>query len=1124
MRKLIHWFWISLLHLQYFSGWGQSIRFTKIPSQFESGGVLGMAQDKQGYLWIATKAEGIQRYDGNEFVKFVHKDGDPNTLGNNWAECLAIDSAGIIWVGFYGQGLDRFDPFTLTFRHFRHSPKDPSSLTNDTVTSIIEDHSGNLWVGNYGGLDLFERKKVRFTHYTNNPNDPTTLSSGRVRVIYEDHQGGLWVGCGTPFYSIDHESKAAGGLNRFNRLTGKFTRYLHDPNDPSSLSSNKVSAIYEDSKGNFWVGTALDGLHSLDRSSGKFVHYYYDPKHPEKLSAPPLYGDHDGLMGHIRFIGEDITGSIWIGHFPNGLNRFDPETQKTKHYGYAFSDQGIRIVDTTEGFNDSQPWQFLSGGDGMVWISTQNGYLYSINPSRTTIPYNRISEKSTGSFYMEPDGHSLWICTEDGLVQRDLIHDTKRVWKHDSTNPHSLIHNYVTCIRSDGMGKFWVATVIGLCHFDPINGSFEPIVHKDSNAVSQGCDYILNLFIDRKNQLWIASGCGLELFDQSTHSFVHQDFKEPIMNGMGGLVGFCVAEDNDRNRWFATSRGIWESKYNGTIASYFGNVLVKCVFVDSAGVVWAGNNAGLYYFDKTKLAFVEFRDPNSGLLFEPVLNILEDDQKNLWVSTKNSIVRINPGRNFLNVFGFNNGVHENSLFFSDNFKATNGKLILFDQTGYYLFFPNKINTNDAPPRVNFENIKLGDHELLPSANGPLKESILKATQIQLPFDLNTFSFDFSAIHYNSPGSINYAFMLENYSGEWHHIGAGHIAYFFNVPPGKYVFRVKAINADGIAGEKSIDVLITPPWWKTWWAYTIFILTFFGLIWGFVAYRSKHLRIENKKLEEKVTHRTEELRQSIDNLTKTQAQLIQSEKMASLGEITAGIAHEIQNPLNFINNFAQVNEEFIGEAEDAIKKGQSDDAINILHNLKENQKKINQHGQRADSIVKGMLQHSRTSSGQKEPTDLNALVDEYLRLSYHGWKAREKSAHVNLKKNLDPSIKTINVVSQDLGRVILNLCNNAFYAVSEKSKSHPNGYEPTVEVSTSQLDHKVEINIRDNGNGIHEAAIKKIFQPFFTTKPTGQGTGLGLSLAYDIIKAQGGTIKVYSQENEGAEFVIELPIE
>src|SRR6185369_6704347 len=254
------------------------------------------------------------------------------------------------------------------------------------------------------------------------------------------------------------------------------------------------------------------------------------------------------------------------------------------------------------------------------------------------------------------------------------------------------------------------------------------------------------------------------------------------------------------------------------------------------------------------------------------------------------------------------------------------------------------------------------------------------------------------------------------------------------------------------------------------------------------------------------------------------QLIQSEKMASLGELTAGIAHEIQNPLNFVNNFSEVNEELIKELKGEADKGNLEEVKAIANDIAFNSEKINHHGKRADTIVKGMLQHSRSSSGQKEPTDINALADEYLRLAYHGLRAKDKSFNTDIKTDFDNNIGKINIIPQDIGRVVLNLINNAFYAVDEKKKQNQNGYEPTVSVSTKKVNEKVEIKVRDNGNGIPQKVLDKIFQPFFTTKPTGQGTGLGLSLSYDIVKAHGGEIKVNTKENEGTEFTIVLSVQ
>ena len=292
-----------------------------------------------------------------------------------------------------------------------------------------------------------------------------------------------------------------------------------------------------------------------------------------------------------------------------------------------------------------------------------------------------------------------------------------------------------------------------------------------------------------------------------------------------------------------------------------------------------------------------------------------------------------------------------------------------------------------------------------------------------------------------------------------------------------------------------------------------------LVIGFILYRNNR---QKQKANQLLQQQKEKVESTLTELKSAQSQLIQSEKMASLGELTAGIAHEIQNPLNFVNNFSDINKELLEELKEEADKGNLKEVKAIADDVIGNEEKINHHGKRADGIVKGMLQHSRSSSGVKEPTDFNALADEYLRLAYHGLRAKDKSFNAELKTDFDSSIGNISIIPQDIGRVILNLINNAFYAVDEKKKQLGDGFEPTVSVSTKKANSKVEISVKDNGNGIPQKVLDKIFQPFFTTKPTGQGTGLGLSLAYDILKAHGGEIKVETKETEGTTFIITLP--
>jgi signal transduction histidine kinase len=296
----------------------------------------------------------------------------------------------------------------------------------------------------------------------------------------------------------------------------------------------------------------------------------------------------------------------------------------------------------------------------------------------------------------------------------------------------------------------------------------------------------------------------------------------------------------------------------------------------------------------------------------------------------------------------------------------------------------------------------------------------------------------------------------------------------------------------------------------------------GGLWRRNVYKQRSYALLQQQKQE-IDIQKAKVEKTLAELKSTQTQLIQQEKMASLGELTAGIAHEIQNPLNFVNNFAEVNKELLTEMNEEIEKGRLHEVKAIARDVMENEEKISHHGKRADGIVKSMLQHSRVSSGKKEPTDINALADEYLRLAFHGIRAKDKTFNAKFETDLDKSIGKINVVPQDIGRVLLNLINNAFYAVDEKKRQLDGSFEPCVSVTTRKVDSHVEIKVKDNGNGIPQKMLDKIFQPFFTTKPTGQGTGLGLSLSYDIVtKGHGGELKVNTVENEGSEFIVTLP--
>src|SRR5579863_4682324 len=1130
MRKRFLILVFTGLICQHSNLFSQQISFTPViyKSDRDNAGFLGITQDRLGNIWLSSFDGGIYRYDGSGFVNFQHNDTSSNSVAGDHAECIYADSSDMIWIGTFGQGLDRFDQITNHFTHFRHSAHESSSLANDTVTAILKDREGNFWIGTYGGLDLFNSKDGTFKHFSHNPNNRSGLSSNRVKSIYQDHQGTLWVGCGSVFPN-EGAIQEEGGLNRFNRSDGSFTWFMHEPGNPNSLETNKVKALFEDSKGNFWVGTSGNGLHIMDRTKGTFTHYYYDSNHPEKLSRP-VVGRFN--YDHITFINEDILGGIWIGSYSGGINRYDPAAKKITHYGKARDGSKSLptfLADTSSGYTDFGTWQALFTPDGQIWVTLYRPIaeprIYHSTIIRNRIPFYPTDKMGAANTFYDDSDSLLWVGTDSGLIKKNRILHTEKIYIKESGNLNSLSNKMINVIRVDKEKKLWLGTGGGLNEYDPVSDRFTSFRFSPKIESSLRNDTVNCICVDHNDGLWVGTPDGLDKLDKKSGSFIHFKFENRGRYEYDSWVS-CMQEDQNGQLWVGTVDGLYRININtGAITTILPVARTLSIAVDSKNIVWissdTGRNTGfqnLYRLNQNH--FVLFTDPITQGRITDVYDIMEDGHQNLWVSTTNAIFRINDKRDRVRRFGPEYGFHKD-VFTGDNFKARNGKMFFGNANGYYSFFPDDLKDN-SQPLLNFTRFILNGEEIFPVESGILQKAVWMTNEIRLAHNENNFSFEFAGIDYQAPGEMRYLFKLENYDNDWLAYGNGRRANYFNVPPGSYTLRVKAFVKYGGLSEKSMRIIISPPWWKTWWAYIIFGTLVIGAIWGFIVYRSRKLSAQNRLLEEKVAHRTEQLNLSLKELKSTQNQLIQSEKMASLGELTAGIAHEIQNPLNFVNNFSELNSELISEMKDEIAKGNIGEIKSLAGNIEENEKKILQHGKRADAIVKNMLQHSRTSNSVKEPTDLNKLADEYLRLSYHGLRAKDKSFNAAMQTNYDKNIGKINIIPQDIGRMFLNLYNNAFYAVAEKKQGEPETYEPTVHVSTRMINAKVEIRVKDNGNGIPQKVVDKIFQPFFTTKPTGQGTGLGLSLSYDIIKAHGGEIKVETKEGEGTEFVILIP--
>jgi signal transduction histidine kinase/ligand-binding sensor domain-containing protein len=1081
--------------------------------------------DRRGHLWFGTNGGGVSRYDGNTFTNFSSAQG----LAGNILRSMLEDRKGNIWFGTIS-GVSKYDGYS--FINFTQE----DGLGDDGVFSILEDNAGNMWFGTGGGgVSKFDGEK--FTNYTS----ADGLADNFVISILEDKQGALYFGT------------LGGGFSKYNgQAFQNFTEL-------DGLSGNRVRTLTQSSSGKIWIGTIGGGISLFDGKT--FTNYSMK----------------DGLAGDIvRTIVEDIHGNSWFAT-ETGISKFDGKrfTTYTRNQGLPansvlsivkdasgklwfctdgggvarFDGGGFTNFSVTQGLGNNIVLSTLEDREGDLWFGTAGGGVSKFD-GKSFVNYT-TSQGLGGDIVIsmiQDRAGNFWFGTGGGGVSK---FDGTSFTTY--TTAHSLGANEIYSIAEDHLGNLWFGSEGGgLTKFD---GDAFTTFTSDHGLAG---NVILSIQEDSENQLWIAAvDGGVSKFDGETFT------NFTTSQGLANNAVIRLKEDLQGNLWIGTEQGLSFLEKTKLLlgtndsTSYFQSFSTKDGLPDNLiqqivpmenGKIAVGTNRGFAFFDAPKdgkdftaLETIETFNSDTGYPVKDLTDgqngMYQDSRGIVWAGTgnnKTALVRFDyrelernqsPPRIFLKQIRINEEVISwNSL--GENASPETRASEELTAYGKELSVAEREDLRRKFNGISFDSV---------SPFYPFPENLV------LPYRHNHINIDFGSDELAKPHLVEYQYILEGYDAEWSPVLKKTSATFGNILEGDYIFKVKARftgPAEGVAGEWTEPVefsfSVEPPIFRTWWAFVIYALVFLSLIYPVHRYqRNKAIQEEQEKARERELEQAREIEKAYtklesahENLKATQNQLIQQEKLASLGQLTAGIAHEIKNPLNFVNNFSGLSLEFLEEIEEELGKLPETDSLknvrDLLADIKTNLTKIKHHGGRADGIVKSMLMHSRGGSGALEPSDLNEVIKEYVNLSFHGMRANKNPINVDVVLNLDESLPKVPLNTEDFSRVILNLTKNAFDAMREKLNKTGPGYKAKLEVRTRDLGGQILIEVEDNGPGIPEDIKDKLFVPFFTTKKGTEGTGLGLSITHDIIKAHSGTLTIDTKVGNWTKFRISIP--
>lgn len=1060
-----------------------------LPGGLQGNTVNCMAEDQYGFIWFGT-VNGLTRYDGRAFTRFQHNPLDTNSLIDNYVESILIDEKGNLWIGSLGKGLTQFDPSKHIFTRYKPQQNHPNGLIDGIINTIIADKKGEIWLGTNSGITKFNPITNTFKHY-----QAKEHFDGRVRVLYEDQEGMIWAGTGLPW----EYNPAKGGLYKLNPQTEEMTAFLHDPSDPNSLSDNRVGAIFEDSRANFWVGTMGDGLQKLDRKTGKFTRYPFLPNGDAyQLSRPFLSLDKsvDVHYSQVGFIHEDAENKLWIGAFYGGLNVYDPVLKRQTHVEQNAPFQS--------GLTTNYIWDILQTKDQSIFICTGGnggGKTYKVNYKKSHFPFYKIENNRQVSYLTEDKKGNIWLGFLDGqnLIKfNDLsygvdekeglnIHNIEEIERIDfpkniqqcgtillqftevgiqlidaQTNEvkvdiaidnqkEGLKEHTIWIIHEDINHDYWIATWGGGLFFvDAQKGTITNFKNDKKIANSIGGNYVSHIFENRKGNLWVAGGqksnnvefpLFIDQFNRKTKTFEHFVAHDK-------QYGFVpsIAEDKDGNLWYTTT-------------------------VD-----------GIRRLNPKTKETIVIKQANTLIPSDEIRALVIDHADKIWMTTEKTIVKFDPTANSFVVYDKTDGIQIDNFGFGVTFLTATGQAIFGGDGGFHIFDPVELARKEffQQPTIQITELEIN--------NEPQKLPVWEKDQLDFTHRENTFAFGINCIDYKNPDGVYLEYQLENYDGIWRKAGSEKTANYVNVPPGEYLFKVRGTNSEGYWNKegKTIAITIHPPWWKTWWARLLGLVIVATAIFSLYRFQLNRQRIEQEGQQLK----------EIDAL-----------KTRLYGNIT----HEFRTPLTLI----------IGLAKQLTTSDNLD--TEVLSKLKV----IERNGEQSLRLVNQLLDLRKLQVGHLDLQLIQSDILPLFRYVYDNFHSFAASKDIDLVLDIPTAPIVMDYDPNRVYEIISNLLINAIkftpadgaiYLTVQKMTS-------SATIDMAKNSDNLAIKVKDTGIGIPESDLPYIFDRFHQVKEreNDSGTGIGLALVKEFSVLMGGKVVANSIPNVGSEFEIFLPI-